>query len=66
MWITVFPLILSTAYFILPAPAHAALSDGLVPLEVQSASGLAVAIGDLLLTGLVGNSIFDGNDTMLK
>ena len=26
----VFPLILSTAYFILPAPAHAALSSGLV------------------------------------
>src|SRR3990167_5009587 len=50
-------------FALFPTAASAALTDGLVPLEVQPASGLAVAIGDLLLTGLVGYSTFDGKDT---
>jgi len=49
-------------FALFPTAASASLTDGLVPLEVQPASGLAVAIGDLLLTGLVGNSTFDGKD----
>ena len=44
-------------------PNYLTTGSGLVPLEVQPASGLAVAIGDLLLTGLVGYSTFDGKDT---
>ncbi len=58
----VLPLLVGS--FLLPVNiANAALTDGLVPLEVQPASGLAVAIGDLLLTGLVGYWTFDGKDT---
>src|SRR3989338_7160114 len=66
-----FPLILSTflipyTFSLPPSVAQAAARlqmppNYLVPLEVQPASGLAVAIGDLLLTGLVGYSTFDGN-----
>jgi len=66
-----FPLILSTflipyTFSLTPSVAQAAARlqmppNYLVPLEVQPASGLAVAIGDLLLTGLVGYSTFDGN-----
>ena len=55
-------LLLLVGSYLLPVNfAQASLTTGLVPLEVQPASGLAVAIGDLLLTGLVGNSTFDGN-----
>jgi len=64
-------------WFFTPVTAHAAArlqmppnylvtGSGLVPLEVQPASGLAVATGDLLLTGLVGYWTMDCKDTMLK
>jgi len=47
-------------------PNYLVTGSGLVPLEVQPASGLAVATGDLLLTGLVGYWTMDCKDTMLK
>ena len=59
----VFPLSASASARLQMPPNYLTTGSGLVPLEVQPASGLAVAIGDLLLTGLVGYSTFDGKDT---
>ena len=63
LFLALFFLLTPLTFSLAPSVVHASLTDGLVPLEVQPASGLAVAIGDLLLTGLVGNSTFDGKDT---